>query len=92
MSENTFDDNNIHKITVLGSLNFAISFVWVIIKGNRKKQSQEKMKSKRYQEKKGNITYQRMDIKFLLRYLPRPCMKQGCNDLYMLVIYLKTSI
>jgi len=51
MSENTFHGNNIHRITVLSSLNFAISFVWVIIKGNRKKQSQEKMKSKRYQEK-----------------------------------------
>jgi len=32
-----------------------------------------------------------MDIKFRLRYLPRPCMKQGCKDISMSVIYLKQA-
>jgi len=92
-------DNSIHHITFLSYKIFTVSFVLVITKGSiicfgyykrqQRKQSQKKMKCERYQEKIRNITCQQMGIKFRLRYLPHPCMKQGCKVISMSIIYLK---
>jgi hypothetical protein len=45
--------------------------------------------AKEKEGQKRNNTYQCMDTRFLSWYLPLSCMKQGCQNDNMLVMYLK---